>query len=398
MDFIETFLAYSEGVATPDRFRLWCGIAAVAGAMERRVCTITVGRPAYPNLFTLLVAPPGIGKTEAISMVEELWIAAGDFIVSPNNLTKAALVDAVAEAHRNIHISETELLDFHSLLICAPEFGVLVPAHDLEFLSVINYLWDNPTSYREKRRGMKTLQNPEGEVDIALPQINILGGVQPGYLSTLLPETAWTMGTMSRAIMIYSAHNKIVPIFNTKARDKALFGPLVEGLQRIGKMIGVMEWTPEARQAVTTWYENGLQPIPRHSKLISFCARRLFTTIKLSVVSSASRGNSMVIELEDFLRARSWLLEAETAMPDVFRDMSGRSDRAVIDELYYFVWQVFVKEKSPLHESRLLSYLSSRIPMDKVDTLMDLVVSMGMLIPRGNGLYEPSPDFVAGVE
>ena len=398
MDFVSTFMNYTQGIASPSRFRLWSAIGAVAGAMERRVFTTTTGKPAFPNLFILLVGGPGTGKSESIMIVEELWMEAGGLFVASNNVTKAALIDELFESKRNIYLDEQTLLEYHSLLVAAPEFGVLVPAHDLEFLSVLNYVWDNPKFYREKRRGLKSIENEKGVVDIPKPNITILGGTQPGWLSSVLPEEAWTMGTMARTIMAYSAEKIDVPLFDTNLRDPKLFQDLVTILRRITGLMGPMTWDPETMTLIEEWRRGGLVPVPKHSKLLHYSARRMFMTIKLCIVASASRGVDMVILPEDFIRARKWLLDIETVMPDVFRDMAGKSDKAVMDELYTFGWKIFMDEKKPVHKGRLLGFIANRVPSEKAERILDLCTSMGMFIDRGEGLYEPGQNFTYGVE
>src|SRR5882724_11244346 len=198
-DWLDQYMSYTDGITSPEIYRLWSGISAIAGALERRVWVETSRGVLYPNMFCLLVGPPGVGKSNAISIVEELWYSSKKFKVAPNNVTKAALVDALLEADRKIILPNGGgLVEYHCLLTSSSEFGVLVPAHDLEFLSVLNYIYDNPKVYRENRRSLNK------NIEIIHPQITILAGTQPGFLASLLPEEAWSMGFTSRIIMIYA--------------------------------------------------------------------------------------------------------------------------------------------------------------------------------------------------
>ena len=398
MDFIDGFMEYTEGVTSPKNFLLWTAITSIAGALERRVFTITAGKPAYPNLITWLVGPPGSGKSEAIGVAVELMDLAGGFNLAANNMTKAALIDALQEAERQVFIDEKTMLDYHSLFVPAPELGVLVPAHDLEFLSVINYIWDNPPFYREKRRGMKTETNPTGEVDIARPQLTILAGTQPGYLSGLLPDEAWTMGTMSRTIMIYSGEAPPPDLFGDRSKNESLKTKLILEFRRMARLLGTVTWAPEAKSAILNWQRAGLEPVPSHSKLTNYNSRRLFNTIKLAIISSASRGDDLVITGFDVERALTWLLEAESVMPDVFRAMANKSDKQIIDELYYFCWQQYAKAKKLVSEVAIKYFLMSRVPSDKIPHIIAVSCQTGMLVDRGQGLYEPTPQNMHGVE
>lgn len=387
------FLDYTEGIPSPDIFRLWSGIATLAGAMERRVWIETARSKLFPNLYTLLVAPPGVGKSQAIGHVNELWYAVKGLHVAPDNVTKPALIDAIGAASRKMVLSETGLMEFHSLLVASSEFGVLVPAHDLEFLNTLNHIYDNPRNYRENRRSMG-----DNQVDITNPQLNILGGTQPAYLANLLPEEAWGMGFTARVIMVYSSKAISVSLFKRQAPRSEEFKTLVSGLSKVAALYGAMTFTPECEHEIEAWAEAGCQPVPDHSKLQNYVSRRILHVLKLCIVAAVSAG-SPVIDTQHFHRAREWLLLAESTMPDIFREMVGKSDVQVIDELHYFCWQLWVKEKAPVHVSRLIHFLSVRVPSEKIMRVIEVAEKANILErSAGTDLYKPKPKHEHGME
>src|SRR3974377_55752 len=86
-DWIENFFNLTECIPSPPIFRLWCGIATVAGALERRVWVVSAGKRVFPNLYTLLVGHPGTGKTQAIEHVSYLWYSCRALFISPQHVT-----------------------------------------------------------------------------------------------------------------------------------------------------------------------------------------------------------------------------------------------------------------------------------------------------------------------
>ncbi|TXH14997.1 MAG: DUF3987 domain-containing protein [Hyphomicrobiaceae bacterium] len=392
-DFIGLFLEYTDGIPSPEIFRLWAAIATVAGALERRVWVETARNKLYPNLFTLLVAPPAVGKSQAIIRTHELWYSVKDLKVAPDNVTKPALMDRLQKSSRKMVLSETGLFEYHSLLVAAPEFGVLVPAHDLEFLNVLNHIFDCPTSYREERRSLGDKQ-----IDIVGPQLNILAGTQPAYLANLLPEEAWGMGFMSRLIMVYSSEKVNVPLFAKYQDNIEVFKKMNSILRNMAKLYGAMEFSPEAQTAIEGWVHDGCEPVPAHSKLAHYNGRRILHLLKLSIIAAVSAGNSS-IGLKDYLRAREWLLRAEQTMPDIFREMVGKSDTQVIDELHYYCWQIWIKEKRPVHKSRLVHFLHHRVPSEKVQRIVDIAEQANILERMaGTDTYRPRPKHEHGLE
>jgi hypothetical protein len=195
--WIESFISETEGLPTPPIFRRWAAITTLGGALERRVWAETAMSRVYANLFVLLVSPPGVGKSVAMTYVRDMVDKTRKLKVAPDDVTKANLVDKVAAATTSHVYSAVDMLQYHSLQIIVDELGVLLSSHDLSFLSVMNALYDNRAYYSEGRRSRSE------DIVIENPQINFLGGTQPDFLANLLPPEAWGMGFMSRTVMIY---------------------------------------------------------------------------------------------------------------------------------------------------------------------------------------------------
>lgn len=396
-DWIPKFMEYTEGIPSPYLFRLWSAIGCVAATLDRRVWTVSAGDKVFPGLYTLLVGPPGSGKSQSIRQVSALWYSTKELKIAPNSVTKASLTDELEAAKRVIPIKnpgpgEDVMIEYHSLQIAASEFGVLVPAHDLDFLNFLNQIYDNDPNYRESRRtgGRK--------VDTINPQINILAGTQPAYLASLLPEEAWGMGFMTRMIMVYSAERFNVRLFDTKTSNPRIFAELSEQLKLLLKVHGQAKWSEDAKVAIQAWADAGFPPEPEHSRLAAYNARRVLHTITLCLVSAASAGHPLEIQLSDFQRAQGWLLQAEATMPDIFKEMVQKSDSQVIQELHQFVWTLWARDKKPIHESRLMFFLQNRVPSEKIDRILQIAVRANILDKDATGpYYKPRPKNEHGV-
>lgn len=394
-DWINAFMDYTEGLPTPEIFRLWSGITAVSGILERRVWAKTARSALYPNLYTLLVSPPAVGKTQAINEAKELWIGAKDVILASDSVTKASLIDELAAANRT-KIRGTELLEYHTLLVPCGELGVLLPAYDLEFLSNLNNLYDNPRVYRESRRTNNL------KIEITQPSLVMLAGTQPGFMASIIPEEGWSMGFMSRMIMIYAGEGPRVSLFNEigngAARDTE-WKALASGLRSKLELFGCVQWTPTAMAELECWHMAGGPPAPEHSKLQHYTGRRSLHVIKLSIISCASRTDDLVIRIEDVERAKAWLLDAETRMPDVFRQMAGRSDLQVLQELHLFTWQTQQRTGKPVPESTLIHFLTAHAPSDRIGKLLETADRANMISRNaGTNLWTARPKNIHGME
>ena len=207
-------------------FRSWAAITTLSGALEKRVWTRTKAGPQFSNLYTMLVAPPGIGKSQAINPAESILKATKKFKIAPNSVTSASFIDALGRANQAYIVNPTQRLEYHHLFVFAAELGVFLNAYDLGFLSIINELFDHKDTYREERR--HSLKEP---IEIHKPMTTMLVGSQPGFLGSLLPEQAWTMGWTSRLLMVYSTELPDVPLFGEYEKHDEIQKALVKKLE-----------------------------------------------------------------------------------------------------------------------------------------------------------------------
>lgn len=401
-DWIDDFCAYCSGIPSPDIFHLWTGISTLAAALERRVWVNTARSALYPNLFLALVAPPAVGKSVAISQAKVVGTAAsniarkkngnGGFRFSPVDMTAASLIDALADSNRKVVVNKTQMFEYSSMYVAISELGVLMPGHELGFISILNEIFDNPENYIQRRRSIKDA------INLVRPQINILAGTQPGFLAATLPETAWTMGFTSRLIMVYASAGPVVDLFSAHNVDQAAFNDLAQRLASMWDLFGEMQWEKGAVAALSRWHSLGIPPIPDHSRLLHYNSRRTLHLIKLCMVSAVSRGQ-MIIAESDCERAKVWLIDAEARMPDIFRDMAGKSDNQVIEELHLFMWRLWAKERRPIHESRMFDFLRTRLPSEKIGRVLEVAERSHVIardeLPR---MWKPRPQHEHGME
>jgi hypothetical protein len=375
--WIESFVKFTAGYPSPEMFRKWAAIATIAGALERRVWLRVSGLTLYPNLYTVLIGPPGIGKTVALLTVEELWRSVPDFHVAPNSVTKSSLLDALGDSVRKIvRMGETPpFYEYHSLLVASREMQVLLPEYDQDMMGHLQDLWDCGPSFEERRR------SETKRLKIVNPVLNIVAGTTPGYLTTFMPAGAWDQGFMARMLMIYSGEvtKTDLDLLNDKTDVREDPIDLKHDLKIVAEMFGRMVWNPQAAELMKNWHRK--QPDrPEHPKLQHYNTRRHLFLLKLCMVSCAANGNSMMVGIEDFQRALNWLTEAERYMPDTFKAMVTGGDSNVIDECWNYVWTTFSKEGNrPVAEHRITYFLQSRVPAHSIMKILETMVRSNML-------------------
>jgi len=377
---------------SPEIFRKWSGIALVAGALERKVVVRTGMNRTFCNLYVLLVGPSGTGKY-IVETVRQFWketrephTGAKAFHVSADSLTKASLVDAIARARQVKINSKGETETYHSLLVAAEEFKVLLPSYDMEYIGTLERLFNCPPEHIEERRFNVKL------VEIAKPQLNILAGVQPSYFATVFPEEVWSTGLARRIVMVYSAERRIRDPFTEYPDPKELRERIQHKLGVITTLWGEVGWTSEAKKYFQEWCLAGEPPVPTHSRMVPYVTERARFVQKLVGISSVSRKLDLSpIDLIDIERALEWLFEIEAKIPDVYRAMQSKNDWAIVEELYHWAVAAAKKSGKPLSGGRIIEFIGERTVAEKVEKVLALAVRTRAIecVDQGADLWKP---------
>jgi len=373
----------TEHLSSPPLFRKWGAISLVAGALERKVWVRTMGSDLYPNLYVILVAPPGVGKTEITWRVRELWKSLESHHVGSSSVTKASMMDELAEAVRrwiikNPKPGETPVESFNSLLLCVNELGVFLPAYDNEFMNALTDLWDCK-DYSEKRRHGPKNKEP---IDIKKAQLNMIAACTPSYLQGTLPEGAWDQGFISRTILIYSGERQLRSLFDETSIDMEKLEHVKDMLADIASLWGEIKFTKDAAELIDNFHLTGGEPQPDHPKLLSYKIRRTVHLLKLCMVASVSRSDDLTITKGDFETASNWLFEAEAYMPEIFKAMAQGGAGKVMEETWYYIFTIYSKENKPVLKHRLIQYLQERVPVHNIQNVIDMMEQGKMIEKR----------------
>lgn len=85
--------------------------------------------------------------------------------------------------------------------------------------------------------------------------------------------------------------------------------------------------------------------------------------------------------------AKEWLLELETNMPEIFRDMSKESDKDVMDEIKLAIVRMTLR--TPVFpERKLVQILTTKIPTHRISYFIDTLLNAGYIeeteAPKGS--------------
>lgn len=381
-DWLDSFVQLTESNAEPPLlFRKWCGISAIASALQRKVrVEFGMSLTFYPNLYIVLVGPSATGKGTAMQFAADIM----EQIPSIRMSAQATSLQALIRRMKETNITDIDLVtgeqQYHaSMTILSTEFTVFLGYHNRELIAALCEWYDC-----QNRWSYETISRKKEE--IVGVWVNLLAGTTPDSLQASLPIESIGAGLTSRIIFIYEEkRDKLVIIPSKTEADILLQQDLVTDLEQIAMLSGRMRYTRDFIDFYTDWcYNADRYPPFQDRKFEGYLGRRRKHLMTLSMICCASRTDSMIMELSDIERAATLLAEAEVKMGLTFKGM-GRSDLAsLINDAVRFISTCTVGE-IPVYQ--FAKYFEGDMDKFTMDRVISTLESMNVIkIVRRQGL------------
>jgi len=402
-NWIGGFLQYTSGMPSASIFRQWAAISTLSAALTRRVWTEADQSRIFPNMMTFLVGDPSTGKGFAIKVGQRL-LHTIDYSHSDNPIMKskgirmgtdsttgAGLFD---ECYDDLAIRIAEYgnakIDFRSLVVVAEESATFFSDIDLKMMGrIIKFAnCDDRTSERLRKDGVQK--------HIDRPVLAILAGIQPKVLDRIFPEEAWSMGLLARMNFVVSNEVVKVPAFGSKQKpDSELFEALQRELAIIANLTGPFLYSEDAASIINTWWlEKADKDRPTHPRLMHYTSKRLEHLIRLCMVNSVARTNSLIVEEDDVTQALSVLYQVEAQAPDMFANIvSEHSNHMAMEDAKHQVEAIFRQTGKPIPNYMLMGIIGKKVASGQAGFVLDQMKAQRMIteIPQKQAKRLPGP-------
>lgn len=315
-DWLSAFVDYTKHGEAPTKLYFWVGIATVAGALKRRVWIDQRTFRWYPNLYTLLVAPPGVvSKSTTAALGMDLLRAVPGINFGPDVVTWQALFDAFNDVHEGVMYGNAPL-EMSALTIAVSEFGNFLRPDDREMVDQLVNLWDG-YAVKKRTRG-------DGEQVVQNPCLNVIGCTTPSWIAQNFPEYMIGGGLTSRLLFVYAEAKKqyvAYPFLHVPEDFNERRQALIRDLERISQLLGPFTLTRAATDWGEAWYERFHKTEARHideTLLGGYINRKQTLVHKIAMCLSASQGDSLIIDQPHLERAVALITELESDMPKVY--------------------------------------------------------------------------------
>lgn len=322
-DWLTEFMNNTQWGEAPPYFYFWTGVATIASALRRQVWLDMGTFTWYPNLYTLLVAPPGIvQKSSTSDLGMRLLRQIPGLKQGPSTLTWQSLYDAFLEVGTEFEVSPTETRTQYPLYINSSEFGITLNMQDTDMIDQLVHIWDG---YELRKR-----TRMDGELVIPTPSLNLIACTTPSWIAENVPQYLIGGGLTSRMLFVYGEEKARYVAYPQRHMPKDYVqrqGRLVRDLERISQLVGGFTLTESAYQWGEEWYENFHRiEAPKIDKTLlgGYIARKQTLVHKIAMILKVSQGNTLIIDRPDLERAVALITELEKNMPKVY-DKIGMS-------------------------------------------------------------------------
>lgn len=317
-DFLEDYLKFAEECSeSPISYHTWAGVSVVASVLQRKVFMRWGHTLIYPNQYIVLIGPSGVRKGEPLRIAKDFLDRVGIFLV-PEVITKEQLIRRMKEHHLQYEGEDGELREQHPVTVISEELSVFISQNDPKFLGDLTNWYDSldKWTYDTKNKGTDVVNGV---------CMNILASMAPDWIPMTIPMGAIGGGFTSRILFIVEyKKGKTIADPSAIGIDETLRQNLRDDLEAMLILSGEMKFSDEAKKRYMKWYtieeQNTASGRPALSdpRFGGYVSRRATHVKKIAMVCCAARGNSMMIQVEDFDRSLSLMEQAELTMTDVF--------------------------------------------------------------------------------
>jgi hypothetical protein len=377
--WLTAYLAYTAESESPEEYHLWTAISVIAGALRRSVFFDMGYFLMYPNMYVVLVGPPGrCKKSTAMRIGRDILKATPGAKFTADSTTREKLIINLTQAHKD----GSSCMTAHST-----EFATMLTSSGMDMVVFLTDIFDCPAVWEHdtKSGGKNTIKGPF---------LNLLGATTPDWISRAMPLDTIGVGLTSRIIFIFhDTPREADPIPKLTPAQKALQQLLVTDLIEISTLSGEFRLDDEADKFHTEWYRERVNnPNPTGDpRLAGYFERKQTHLIKLAMIVAASKRDGLLISLEDLLDAMKMMESIESRMMKVF---SGVGKNPIYADKEAILSAIINAGANGLSMGELLARFNYSLRKDELAEVLDTLVIIGAITVKG-GKYVAIESFGA---
>ncbi len=323
MAFLSHYMKFTAGSEVPDNYHWWSGVYALSSVINRQVW-ISMGQyTLYPNLYVILLGPPGNGKSLAMDTAQSLVEDVGGINFSGDAQTKESLVRYLRDnCARSLDVNGESFV-ITPISIFATELSHLLgpnSGHMIDFLTTI---------YTKDKRYVTKTKN-KGDDVIERPFVGLIACTTQDWITTYLKSDIIGGGFTRRVIFVNeplgasvedkSKRRPFLTVTPEQAEARLRCLAYCESLKSVK---GEFAWHPDAKAAYEHWYMT--RDIPKDPDVQGYHKTKPNQVLKVAMLLSLSQSTELVLTKSSFETSLALFEKTETTLTRVFQGI-GRNE------------------------------------------------------------------------
>ena len=287
--WLEYLTESTKSLEPPERFFYWSGLATIASIVKKNVFINRFSYNLYPNIYVILVsAKSGLRKGVPISYARSFVEKLGATRVISGQNSIPAMLQELSQQTTN---GNGKVYSNAQALLLAPELDSFL-IKDESSLTTLTDLYDTHAYETSWKKNLKS-----GKIELKEPCITLLGASNEVLLEDFVRVKDVEGGFLARTFIVHESkrqtNNSLMwePVGLTKREE------LIKPLERLNNLAGVFDIPDPVKHIYNDWYIKISEA--DHDDRTGTMERIGDSVLKVAMLISLSRSNSLVIEQED---------------------------------------------------------------------------------------------------
>lgn len=319
MSFLSDYREFTSGNEAHPTYHLFSSLVAISSIVSRKVWLDMDYFTIYPNLYVVLVGPPGNRKSSAMATTKYLLRELKSIPFSGECISKEKLVEDMVEQERALDGLPDKYKDkriYSPMTICVTELSEFLAISQAGMIGFLTDVYDQDF-YEHKTKN-------KGTAIVTGPFLNLIACTTPAWITTYLRSDIISGGFSRRTLFVYETEKASrIPFPEVTPPMRAAWARLFTYAQKLQNVRGPFTWDPDAKKYYADWYIK--LEMPKDENIVGYFETKHIQMLKLAMLIALSEDyTSLVLQRSHIDTALAFLGLVETNLGRVFQSM-GRN-------------------------------------------------------------------------
>lgn len=327
-------MTWNEGTEVPEQYFFWSGISALSALVNGQVWTHMGRYQIFPNMYIVLLGPPGNGKTSALRRAEKIIRQFDDVSLSAQAETAEGLVRFMRDnCVRTFDFGDGQMTPYTPVSCYLSELSNFFGRDPGGMIDLLTGIWDcGGETFHRRTKG-------QGEDKLPRPNLNLLAGTTQDWITTYLKTDIIGGGFTRRVVFVNELMGDDTnrnPWPEDTPEGLTAFNNCIAYGRILRELRGEMKYGPGARTWWDKWYTT--REISREPDVRGYHKSKPTILLKVATLIALSNEPKMEISISDLEVALALLDKSEIHLSRVFQGIGRNELNTVAMKIVEFVF------------------------------------------------------------